>query len=141
MVPTPPDLERQFEPGTSVRITRLGKILRQTKVDELPALFNVLRGEMSIVGPRPEVAKYVHNHLEDFKEILQMRPGLTDFASIKYRNEEHILASQPDPENYYRYVILPDKLSLAKRYAEQVSLETDLRIIKYTMKSIIRAYP
>lgn len=127
----------QFEPGCSARVTRIGSILRKTKVDELPALFNVLRGDMSIVGPRPEVEKYVRAYPEDFKAILGIRPGLSDFASIKYRDEEAILASQPDPERYYRQVILPDKLGLAKRYVEEMSFNTDLRIIVVTMKNIV----
>ncbi|MFX0204074.1 MAG: sugar transferase [Candidatus Hodarchaeota archaeon] len=130
--------EVQFTPGDNHRITRVGRFLRKTKIDELPELINIIKGEMSIVGPRPEVEKYVLAYSEDFKEIMQIRPGLTDFASIKYRDEENILASQPNAEIYYRDVILPDKLSLAKRYVEQISLDTDLFILRNTLKSIIR---
>ena len=130
--------EVQFIPGDNRRITRVGRFLRKTKIDELPELINVIKGEMSIVGPRPEVEKYVLIYSEDFKKILQIRPGLTDFASIKYRDEENILASQPNAQIYYRDVILPDKLSLAKRYVEQISLNTDLFIIRNTLKGIIR---
>jgi len=130
--------EGQFDPGDTCRVTKVGNILRKTKIDELPELINVIRGDMSIVGPRPEVEEYVQAYAEDFKEILQIRPGLTDFASIKYRDEENILASQPNPKIYYWHVILPDKLSLAKRYVKQISFDTDLRIIKNTLRSIIR---
>jgi lipopolysaccharide/colanic/teichoic acid biosynthesis glycosyltransferase len=130
--------EGQFIPGDNRRITRVGRFLRKTKIDELPELMNIIKGEMSIVGPRPEVAEYASAYSEEFKEIMQIRPGLTDFASIKYRDEENILASQPDAEIYYRDVILPDKLSLGKRYVEQISLDTDLLIIKNTLKAIIR---
>ena len=130
--------EGQFSPGDVRRITKLGKFLRKTKIDELPELINVIKGEMSIVGPRPEIEKFVQAYSKDFDEILRIRPGLTDFASIKYRDEENILASQSDPDDYYRYVILPDKLSLAKYYLELISLNTDLHIIKNTFKSIIR---
>jgi lipopolysaccharide/colanic/teichoic acid biosynthesis glycosyltransferase len=126
----------EFDPGDSRRITRVGWILRKTKLDELPELFNVLNGEMSIVGPRPEVEKYVNSYSEDFKTILKVRPGLSDYASIKYRDEEAIFARQSDPEHYYVHVILPDKLRLAKRYIKNISFSTDLHIIKDTLKSV-----
>jgi len=141
MVPVSRELRREFEPGSSARITRIGRILRKTKIDELPALFNVLWGNMSIVGPRPEVAKYVQAYPEDFKLIFKVRPGLSDFASIKYRDEEAILAGKPDPEAYYLNVILPDKLSLAKLYLEEISFSTDLRIVIDTIKSIVTREP
>lgn len=130
--------EPQFNAGDDSRVTKIGKFLRKTKIDELPELINIIKGEMSIVGPRPEVEKYVQVYLEDFKEILQIRPGLTDFASIKYRDEENILARQSDPERYYLSVVLPDKLVLARSYVKQVSFDTDLHIIKNTLRSIIR---
>jgi len=130
----------QFNPGDNNRVTKVGAFLRKTKIDELPELINVVKGDMSIVGPRPEVEIYVQDYSEDFRKILQIRPGLTDFASIKYRDEENILAKQPDPEVYYREVLLPDKLSLAKCYVDRVSFDTDVRIIKNTLKSIIRKY-
>ena len=127
----------QFEPGKSKRVTRVGVLLRRTKLDEIPELFNVLLGDMSIVGPRPEVKKYVLTYLNEFEEILKIRPGLTDFASVKYRNEEEILSRRDDPEGYYRNVILPDKLCLAKRYANNISLKTDLFILVSTLKRIV----
>jgi lipopolysaccharide/colanic/teichoic acid biosynthesis glycosyltransferase len=129
-------LQEEFEPGDDTRVTRVGSFLRRTKLDELPELFNVLNGNMSVVGPRPEVEKYVRAYPEDFKEILRIRPGLSDYASIKYRDEEAMLAGQPDPERYYCEVILPDKLHLGRRYLEEMSLRIDIRIIIETIKSI-----
>lgn len=126
-----------FSPGDWSRITRVGTFLRKTKLDELPELFNVLNGDMSIVGPRPEVGEYVRAYPEDFRQILEVRPGVTDFASIKYRDEETILAAQPDPEAHYLNVILPDKLRLAKLYEKNISLSTDFRIIMGTIKNIV----
>ena len=128
---------KQFNPGDSSRVTKLGKILRKTKIDELPELFNILIGDMSIVGPRPEVASYVAAYREDFAEILKIRPGLSDLASIKYRAEEMILQSHVNPEQYYLDVILPDKLRLARHYLEIISFKTDLRILGDTFKNIL----
>lgn len=133
----PDDLKQgQFEPGGSSRITRVGSFLRKTKLDELPELFNVLNGDMSIVGPRPEVEKYVQLYTKDFEAVLKIRPGLSDFASIKYRDEESILSKQGDPEKYYIESILPDKLSLAKQYAQQISFKIDMRIMRETIQRI-----
>jgi len=133
--------KKEFEPGNTDRVTRVGIFLRKTKLDELPEVLNVLNLDMSIVGPRPEVEKYVWANTENFSEILKIRPGLSDFASIKYRDEESILAGQTDPEEYYFNVILPDKLSLAKLYVKNVSFSTDLRIIIDTIKSVVRGNP
>ncbi len=135
----PDDLKQgQFEPGDGSRITRVGSFLRKTKLDELPELYNVFNGDMSIVGPRPEVEKYVRIYVKDFEAVLEIRPGLSDFASIKYRDEESILAKQPDPEKYYIETILPDKLSLATKYAQQISFKTDMRIMRDTIQRIFR---
>ena len=123
-----------FDPGNDSRVTKIGKRLRSIKFDELPQLFNVLTGEMSIVGPRPEVARYVEIYPDAFKKVLTVRPGLSDFASIKYIDEESILAGQGDPELYYRNVILPDKLSLYKLYTQNVSFKNDLSIIIRTLR-------
>jgi len=136
MVPSKELVHPDFDPGNSKRVTQVGRILRHTKLDELPGLFNVINGDMSIVGPRPEVAKYVDYYSQDFKEILKIRPGLSDYASIKYRDEEDILAAQSDPEDYYVHVLLPDKLRLAKRYIREVSLSTDFHIVRETLRSI-----
>jgi len=130
-------IKKQFEPGDDRRVTRIGKILRKTKLDELPELFNVLAGDMSIVGPRPEVEKYVAIFRDDYKLVLKIRPGLSDLASIIYRNEEEILAGISDPEKFYIEQILPDKLKLAKEYIEKLSFKTDLIIILDTLKKIL----
>lgn len=127
-----------FRPGDNRRVTKIGRLLRITKIDELPELFNIIKGDMSFVGPRPEVAKYVNSYLKEFEVILIVRPGLSDFASIKYRNEEQILANIADPEEYYRNVILPDKIKIAKIYVENVSFKMDLAVIRKTFKSLIK---
>jgi lipopolysaccharide/colanic/teichoic acid biosynthesis glycosyltransferase len=111
--------------------------MRKTKIDELPGLFDVLFGHMSLVGPRPEVPKYVEAFRNDYRDILLVRPGLSDFASVKYRDEEEILARQPDPETFYRQVILPDKIQLAKEYVREMSLATDLRIVAETVRALV----
>ncbi len=129
--------ECQFEPGNGNRVTKVGKILRKTKIDELPELFNIFKGDMSIAGPRPEVPKYVQVYPDDFDAILHVRPGLSDYASIRYRNEEDILACQIDPDDYYRRIILPDKLSLAGCYVENISFANDWRIILETASHIL----
>ena len=103
-------------------------------------MFNILKGDMSFVGPRPEVAKYVNAYLQDFEAILIVRPGLSDFASIKYRDEEQILADKTDPEKYYRNVILPDKLQIARNYVDKISLKMDLAIIRNTLKSVMGVF-
>jgi lipopolysaccharide/colanic/teichoic acid biosynthesis glycosyltransferase len=126
-----------FSPGDSSRVTKMGKILRYTKIDELPELFNIIRGEMSFVGPRPEVAKYVNAYLKDYEYILKVRPGLSDYASIKYLDEEQVLADQADPEKYYWNVILPDKIRLAKNYVEKLSFRIDMSIVTHTLKSVL----
>jgi len=130
-------LRGMFTPGDRSRVTRLGRVLRKTKIDELPELFNVLKGDMAIVGPRPEVAKYVSAYPGDFELIFELRPGLSDSASIKYRNEEAILAGQKDPEDYYLRVILPEKLRLARSYVENVSFRTDMGVVKETLKTLL----
>jgi len=118
--------------GGDTRITRVGKVLRLTKIDELPQLWNVLLGEMSMVGPRPEVPEYVELFKERYRNILNIRPGVTDFASIYFRNEEEILARSPDPLNDYRSRVLSIKLDLAEKYLREQSLLCDLGIIVRT---------
>lgn len=120
------------------RITRVGGWLRSTKMDELPQLWNVLRGDLSIVGPRPEVEKYVDLWpANDRAVILSVRPGITDPASTKYRREEELLAGQQDPEAFYRAVALPDKVRLYREYVETQSLAIDLRVLAGTVQSIV----
>ncbi len=115
------------------RITRVGRFLRRYKIDELPQLINVFRGEMSLVGSRPEVSRYVQMFRDHYADILTVRPGITDFASIKYRSESALLAQARDPDKYYVEVILPDKIQLGKEYARNVSLALDLRLIILTL--------
>jgi lipopolysaccharide/colanic/teichoic acid biosynthesis glycosyltransferase len=128
--------DNQFDAGDTSRVTRVGKALRTTKIDELPELFNILRGDMSFVGPRPEVRQYVKLFPDNYTKVLKVRPGLSDMASIKYANEEEILAVQPDPDSYYRSVILPDKLHLAEHYVNVVTLKTDMLVIINTLKTL-----
>jgi len=111
------------------RITRIGAILRKTKLDELPQFWNVIRGDMSIVGPRPEVPEYVHMFRDRYERILTLRPGITDYASIYYRHEEELLSGCDDPFVEYRDRVLPAKLDLADRYIRERSLMRDLQII------------
>ena len=123
----------QVTVGNDPRITRVGRFLRQTKIDELPQLINILRGEMSFVGPRPEVPQYVQLYKQDYQEILTVRPGLTDLASLKYRDEAALLAQSENPEEEYRMRVLPDKIELAKDYLRQASLLFDLKIVFKTL--------
>jgi lipopolysaccharide/colanic/teichoic acid biosynthesis glycosyltransferase len=131
------DKENEFNPGDKSRITKVGSFLRRTKLDELPELFNVLKGDMSIVGPRPEVKRLTQRYKNEFKEILRLRPGLSDYASIKYRNEEDILSRKREPEKYYLEVILPDKINLVKKYSKDISFSTDILIVLRTIKKIM----
>ena len=122
--------------GDDPRITRVGRILRKSKIDELPQLINVLRGEMTLVGPRPEVQKYVNLFRRDYEEILRVRPGITDLASLKYRDESPLLAVT-DPEQEYIKSILPDKIALAKQYVRQSSFFFDLSLMLKTVARIL----
>ncbi|MGD9901862.1 MAG: sugar transferase [Vicinamibacterales bacterium] len=114
-------------------ITRVGHWLRQTKLDELPQLLNVLRGDMSLVGPRPEVPQYVEMFRDRFALVLRVRPGITDPASLRYRNESALLALAPDPELEYRQRILPEKLRLSTEYSEHSTFGSDLALIVETV--------
>jgi lipopolysaccharide/colanic/teichoic acid biosynthesis glycosyltransferase len=124
--------------GIDPRITRAGHILRQTKIDELPQLINVLRGDMSLVGPRPEVRRYVEMFRHHYDMILAVRPGITDLASLKYRDEAAILARFENPEAEYLHRILPDKLCLAEEYIRRSSLVFDLVLILKTFMKLMR---
>lgn len=115
------------------RITKIGKILRATKLDELPQLYNVLIGDMSFVGPRPDVPGFADRLTGEQRKILQMRPGITGPATLKYRNEEELLALQVDPEEYNRTVIFPDKVRINLEYFESWSLTKDLKCIYQTV--------
>jgi len=124
--------------GDDPRITRVGWFLRKTKIDELPQLINVLRGEMTFVGPRPEVPQYVEMFRQDYEEILKMRPGITDLASIKYRDEAKLLGQSQDPEEEYVTRVLPDKIRLGKEYIRCSSLAFDLRLLLRTFLKLIQ---
>jgi lipopolysaccharide/colanic/teichoic acid biosynthesis glycosyltransferase len=115
------------------RVTRIGRLLRRTKLDELPQLINVLRGEMSLVGPRPEVRRFVEQFRSDYERLLTVRPGITDPASLKYRDEEAILARAACPEDYYVQQVLPDKIQLSKKYVQSASFIGDLFILLRTI--------
>ena len=119
--------------GRDGRITKAGVFIRKYKLDELPQLFNVLRGDMSFVGPRPEVRKYVELYTEEQKKVLTVRPGITSLSSIKYRNENEILSRSNNPEQYYIDVIMQDKLAIELDYLEQRSLLTDIKVIFQTI--------
>ncbi len=123
--------------GDDRRITRIGRVLRKTKLDEIPQLINILKGEMSIVGPRPEVPQYVELFRSDYEEILKVRPGLTDLASLKYRDEATLLADAKNPEEEYRTRVLPDKIKLAKDYLEHSSVWFDLGLIFRTLFKLL----
>jgi len=123
--------------GEDPRITRVGRCLRWSKIDELPQLVNVLKGEMSLVGPRPEVEEYVRKFQHDYAEILTVRPGLTDLASLKYRDEATVLSRVGDPLKEYVDRVLPEKIGLAKEYLRQASFLFDLLLIAKTLMSVV----
>lgn len=124
--------------GRDPRITRVGRFLRKYKIDELPQFLNILAGDMSVVGPRPEVRKYVDMYSPEQMKVLSVRPGLTDYASIKYVDENEILAKSDDPEQTYINVIMPDKLRLNIEYIERMSMKEDLRIMFMTISAVFR---
>ena len=123
----------QITVGEDALFTRSGRVIRAYKLDELPQLINVLLGDMSLVGPRPEVPRYVALYPADVREeVLSVRPGMTDLASVQYRSESDLLAASSDPERTYTTVILPAKLALYQQYVRQRSLWLDVRIICVT---------
>ncbi len=135
------DAERLGGPSTSgddPRLTRAGAFMRRYKLDELPQLWNVLVGEMSFVGPRPEVLSEVAEYDEEQREVLELRPGITDWASIWNSDEGAILAGTEDPHKVYKERIQPTKLALQLKYHREASLWTDLKIIVYTLVKLVR---
>ena len=125
--------------GADRRITRVGAVLRQTKLDELPQLLDVWRGAMSLVGPRPEVPRYVAHYPQALRDkVLSVRPGITDIASIEYRDEGAVLARAADPERAYIHEVLPHKLALAAQYVERSSVWLDAWLIARTVWVIVR---
>ena len=123
--------------GKDSRITRVGYALRKTKLDELPQLLNILGGSMSFVGPRPEVRKYVEMYNAKQLEVLAVRPGLTDYASLEYINENEILGKAEDPEKTYIEEIMPRKLELNHRYIAEAGFGTDVKIMWRTFLKIV----
>ncbi len=119
------------------RVTKVGYFLRKFKIDELPQLINILKGDMSFVGPRPEVRKYVDLYNEEQLMVLSVRPGLTDFSSLDFINESEILSQSQNPEETYINVIMPAKLELCKKYINEASFLTDIKIIVKTILKII----
>ncbi|MFP7753261.1 sugar transferase [Thermodesulfobacteriota bacterium B35] len=124
-----PEITRGGDP----RVTRIGRFLRAYKLDELPQLINVLVGEMSLVGPRPEVARYVHMFRKDYETILVVKPGITDYAALEFRDEEAILRACADAEEAYVRHILPAKIALYKRYIARISFCEDVRVLLRTL--------
>jgi lipopolysaccharide/colanic/teichoic acid biosynthesis glycosyltransferase len=138
MVPDAPRLGGKITAGADPRITRIGRYLRWTKVDELPQLLNVLKGDMSVVGPRPEVRQYVELFRPDYEEILQVSPGITDLASVQYRHEAELLGRAENPEDRYVKEILPEKIKLAKEYLHRSSFFFDIVVLLKTFVAIVK---
>jgi len=135
------DADKKGGPSASdddPRITKIGKVLRKYKLDEIPQLINVLRGEMSIVGPRPEVPQEVETYTDEEKRVLSVKPGITDYASIHFNNEGEILKGSSNPHEAYRKMIRPTKLRLALQYVDDHSFLIDLNIIIQTILIIIK---
>ena len=133
MLPNADREGRQITVGADARITRAGRWLRRFKLDELPQLFNVLAGEMSLVGPRPEVPRYVALYSAKERAVLGLLPGITDPASIRYRNENEILAQVADPDRFYSEELMPEKIQINLSYAAQATVWTDLCVILATI--------
>lgn len=124
--------------GRDPRVTKSGYYIRKYKLDELPQLINVFLGDMSLVGPRPEVRHYVEMYNEEQLIVLTIRPGITDMASIRYRNENELLESVDNPEQYYREVIMQDKLRINMEYVEKASFWFDIKLILSTLIEILK---
>lgn len=130
---------RGITPENDRRVTAIGAFLRKWKLDELPQLWNVFVGDMSLIGPRPELPGYVAGYSDQQKSVLRVKPGISDYASLRYRNEGRLLQQNSDPERYYRETILPDKLSLNLRYLNDLSLACDLSLLLSTIRSVLKA--
>ena len=122
--------------GDDTRITKVGKIIRRTKIDELPQLLNVLEGHMSLVGPRPEVMKFVKQKKEQYKKVLSVKPGITDNAAIEFRDEETIMEQYEDKEKAYIDIVLPQKIELYYNYIDTISFTNDVKLILKTLRVI-----
>ncbi|MEY3598981.1 MAG: putative undecaprenyl-phosphate galactose phosphotransferase [Bacteroidota bacterium] len=127
----------QITVGKDPRITKVGHFIRRYKIDELPQLINVLKGDMSLVGPRPEVAKYVNLYSDSQKVVLQVKPGITDYASLEYFEESELLAKSENPEKTYIEEIMPAKIQINLKYISKASVKEDVKIIFLTLKRIV----
>ncbi len=125
-------------PANDPRITRVGKLLRRFKIDEMLQIVNVVKGDMSVIGPRPELKKYVNKFKKDYREILKIKPGMTDYALIAFRDEEKILGKFKDTEEGYIKEVLPEKMKLYRKYMEEMSFATDVKIFFKTIWEILR---
>ncbi len=123
--------------GRDPRVTRSGYFIRKYKLDEFPQLINVFLGQMSLVGPRPEVRKYVDMYTPEQMKVLSVKPGITSLASIRYRNENEILAQADDPDRCYIEKVMPDKLEIDLQYVDQASFLNDIKLIFSTFKAIV----
>ncbi len=131
----------QLTIGADPRVTKVGAFLRKWKIDELPQLVNVVRGEMALVGPRPEVPRYVELYTPDQRRVLRAKPGITDPASIQFRSESEFMARQDDPERYYREVLMPLKLQINLEYLDRRSLTSDFGILVATALAVLKGKP
>ncbi len=136
MVADAPKKGLQITSGDDPRITSVGKFIRRTKIDELPQLINVIKGDMSLVGPRPEVKKYVDVKRDEYKKVLSVQPGITDLAAIEFRDEEKILKGVENKEKVYIDKILPKKIELYYEYINNINFVSDIKIILKTLKVI-----
>jgi len=136
MVENAEELGPQITIGKDMRVTKIGEFLRKYKIDEFPQIINIINGEMSFVGPRPEVKKYVDLYTPEQRKVLSIKPGVTDLASIKFKNENEILAQSQNPERTYTEVIMPEKLRINLDYVENASLLYDVKLIFNTIKSV-----
>ncbi|OGW51568.1 MAG: hypothetical protein A2Y81_09005 [Nitrospirae bacterium RBG_13_43_8] len=136
MIDKAQELGPQITSGSDSRITRVGKLLRKTKLDELPQLWNVFKGDMSFVGPRPEVSKYIEMFRDEYREILKVKPGITDYAAIEFRDEENVLKRFKNPEEGYIKEVLPTKIDLYKKYLRERGLLIDMKLIFLTLWKI-----
>ena len=128
----------QITVGGDSRVTGIGRVLRKTKVDELPQLFNVFAGQMSFVGPRPEVPHYVDMYSDYQKNVLRIKPGITELASIVYRDENDVLAKSEDPERTYIEEIMPEKIKLNMQYMQKMNVFYDIYLIFRTFAAVLK---
>lgn len=138
MVTDAEKIGKQITIGNDSRVTNVGKFIRKCKLDELPQLLNVLRGEMSLVGPRPEVPRYVELYDEYQEQILLVKPGITDYASIEFRNENEILGRSINPEKTYISEVMPSKIDFNMKYIKNISFIEDFKIIIITVLALIK---